>query len=231
MDILRIKVPYKDIYTSVFFIKTPQGDVIFDTATTDEDVENYILPAIKEHKLIIKYLFLSHNHSDHAGGRERILREFPEIERNLLPECLTKIPLQGHTEDSVAIFDARSKTLITGDGLQLYGIYGSGKWGASINFVSEHLKALDELEQLDIENILMSHDYHPVGNCAVGKEKVRACISECRNALFAIRDEIIKNPDLSDEEIANAYNEKSKLPIVGWWVAQGVRRAINENKI
>ena len=47
MDILRIKIPYKDIYTSVFLIRTPQGDVIFDTAATDEDVENYILPAIK----------------------------------------------------------------------------------------------------------------------------------------------------------------------------------------
>lgn len=231
MDILRIKIPYKDIYTSVFLIRTPQGDVIFDTAATDEDVEKYILPIIKEKNYNVKYLFISHKHTDHAGGVARILREFPNLLQNELPKEMMKIPLSGHTEDSVAIFDARSKTLITGDGLQLYGIYGSGKWGASINYVSEHLEALEKLEKLDIENILMSHDYHPVGNCAVGKEKVRACISECRNALFAIRDEIIKNPDLSDEEIANAYNEKSKLPIVGHWVAQGVRRAINENKI
>ncbi len=231
MDILRIKIPYKDIYTSVFLIRTPQGDVIFDTATTDEDVEKYILPIIKEKNYNVKYLFISHKHTDHAGGVARILREFPNLLQNELPKEMMKIPLPGHTEDSVAIFDARSKALITGDGLQLYGIYGSGKWGASITCVSEHLEALENLEKLDIENILMSHDYHPVGNCAVGKEKVKACISECRNALFAIRDEIIKNPDLSDEEIANAYNEKSNLPTVGGWVAQGVRRAINENKI
>lgn len=54
MDILRIKIPYKDIYTSVFLIRTPQGDVIFDTAATDEDVEKYILPIIKEKKLQCK---------------------------------------------------------------------------------------------------------------------------------------------------------------------------------
>lgn len=231
MDIIRIKVPYKDIYTSVFIIKTPQGDVIFDTAATDSDIENYVLPVIEEKKLNIKYLFISHNHGDHAGGVLRILREFPEISRNALPECLIKIPLPGHTAEDAGIYDTRSKTLLTGDALQAYGIYGSGKWGASISFVSKHLEALRKLEQLDIENILMSHDYHPIGNSAIGKGKVKQCIDDCRKALVAIRDEITKKPDLSDEEVVSQYNEKSKLPTVGWWVAKSVREAMKLNKI
>lgn len=228
MDVLRIKIPYKDIYTSVFIIKTPGGDILFDTAATEKDVEKYILPAIDSD---VRYLAISHNHTDHAGGLNRILREFPDVCRDILPDEVELINLPGHTEDSIALLDRRSKTLITGDGLQVYGIYGSGKWGASITHVSEHLEALKHIESLDVETILMSHDYHPVGNCVTGKEQVKACISECRNALIAIRDEIIKSPDLSDEEIVESYNAKSRLPTVGWWVARGVRRAISENKI
>lgn len=40
----RLTIPYKDIYTTVLFIKTEEGVVLFDTATFEEDVKEQILP-------------------------------------------------------------------------------------------------------------------------------------------------------------------------------------------
>ena len=41
-------LPYKDIFTTVYFIMTDSGVLIFDTASYDCDVEDAILPALRE---------------------------------------------------------------------------------------------------------------------------------------------------------------------------------------
>ena len=81
-DIYRLKVPFEDLYTSVFLIKTEQGNVLIDCATYVSDVDEYILPSLLDLgvKLTdISYLVLTHNHGDHAGGKERILKLNPKI--------------------------------------------------------------------------------------------------------------------------------------------------------
>ena len=94
-------------------------------------------------------MFISHNHTDHAGGLGAFMKAFPNtciisrhpdiIERfkgynTLLPQeesvilnDLKIVTIIGHTADSSAILDMRTNTLISGDGLQLHGIFGSGK--------------------------------------------------------------------------------------------------------
>ena len=37
--IYRLKVPFEDLYTSVFLVETPQRLILVDCATTDDDVE------------------------------------------------------------------------------------------------------------------------------------------------------------------------------------------------
>ena len=81
-DVYRLKVPFDDVYTSVFLIKGEDGNVLVDCATTSEDVEKRIAPALLKTGLTfkdIKYLVLTHQHSDHAGGKERILQLNPNI--------------------------------------------------------------------------------------------------------------------------------------------------------
>ena len=46
-NIYKINTPYKDIFTTVCTVKTPDGVLIFDAASYDEDVESYILPKHK----------------------------------------------------------------------------------------------------------------------------------------------------------------------------------------
>ena len=46
--IYRLKIPFESIYTSVFLIKTEQGNALVDCATYASDVDKYILPALNQ---------------------------------------------------------------------------------------------------------------------------------------------------------------------------------------
>lgn len=247
-DIYRLTTPYKDIYTTVLLIRTTEGLVLFDTASYPEDVENYILPALKELQVTtdaLKYVFISHPHTDHAGGLGRLLTEFPSItvvsrsqalqnnfpDRNFLkPEdgdiildSLQVVTIPGHTSDSSALLDNRTGTLLTGDCLQLFGIFGSGKWGANIGLPAEHLKALEKLHTLPINTIIASHDYHPCGYMATGAENVNNFINACADALSLIKETIDANPGLDDAAIADIYNNTQQLPTVGAHVVAALK--------
>ena len=111
-QIYRLKVPFEDLYTSVFLIKTASGNVLVDCATTSFDVNEYILPALNNLNLTIfdvKYLVLTHNHIDHAGGKNRLL----ELNSNIIviTECtnnfineLSLYKLSGHVINCIGVF-------------------------------------------------------------------------------------------------------------------------------
>ena len=74
--VYRLKIPFETLYTSVFLIKSLSGMVLVDCATTDEDVEGHIVPALRKmgYELPdIDKLVLTHGHGDHAGGLKKIL--------------------------------------------------------------------------------------------------------------------------------------------------------------
>ncbi len=80
--IYRLKIPFDQIYTSVFLIETPNGAALVDCATTSEDVDDRIVPALKEMNYELsdlKMLILTHKHGDHAGGLQRVLFHAPNI--------------------------------------------------------------------------------------------------------------------------------------------------------
>ena len=67
----RMTLPYKDIFTSIYTVKTEEGVLIFDTATTPEDVTERLIPFLREEGIAlsdVKAVFISHFHNDHAGG-------------------------------------------------------------------------------------------------------------------------------------------------------------------
>ncbi len=186
-EIYRLKVPFDNIYTSVFLIKTQTENVLVDCATTEEDVNEYILPALLERGLSltdIQYLVLTHKHRDHAGGKERLLQLNPNL-KIIDGACenfangLTVYALKGHTLDCIGVLDERTGTLITGDGLQGAGI---GKYRCSLKSKDEYIKTIDKIERdKRIENVLCSHAYEPwCKDGAFGREEVEKILKACK---------------------------------------------------
>lgn len=248
-NIHRFTIPYKDIYTTVYTIKTDCGILLFDTGSYDEDIQNHVLPFFKEIGItadMLKYVFVSHNHKDHAGGLSELMKNFPNtciISRSpkikeqyinykvLMPEdndvvldVLKIVAIPGHTQDSSGVYDTRTKTLISGDSLQLYGIYGSGLWGSNISFVKEHIDAVEKLRKMDIQHILTAHDYHPYGYSYEG-ENIYKALDACISPLNEIRDLILCNPDADDEKVCAIYNSSDK-PTLGVHVVSAIRSVI-----
>ncbi len=247
-----ITASYKDIFTTVYLIKTNSGYMLFDSASFDCDVDNAIKPMLDEMNVSqkeLKYVFISHAHLDHMGGLKRFLELYPETtvitkskslydtysdkynvvipeENQKFLEVLSVVFIPGHSSCSEAILDIRDNSLITGDCLQLYGIFGSGNWACNISLPKEHFAALDKLQKMDISAIYTAHDYHPLGQFYIGKENVKAAIDACKTPLYNIMKMITDFPELSDEEISEMYNKDAVLPKLGSHVVKNLRAII-----
>ena len=253
--VTRVTIPYKDIYTTVYTVKTEDGFLLFDTGSYDSDVDDVILPhlraiGITEERL--KYVFISHRHLDHAGGLRRLLSYFPNVTvLTRSPDLITSIPegkyhvpedgekigkhlsavtVIGHARDAAAIYDERTKMLLSGDSLQLFGIFGSGEWGANIPLPAEHLRALEKLGRMDIESIYTAHEYHPYGYRYIGREAVENALDASLRPLLTIKKMMENHPSLSNAQIRARYHASATLPTVPERVFAAVREQLIEGK-
>ena len=192
-NIFRLKIPFYSVYTSVFLIYTPEGYVLVDCATTDEDVDGCIIPALEKRGVKtsdVNKIVITHDHSDHAGGLTQILKRIPHIEvvRDdvKLSDGVCTYPLAGHTRNFIGVFDSRSNTLISGDGLQGAGIK---QYRTMLDDKRAYVETLEKIK-IDnrIRNILFSHDYEPwYKDFMFGREAVLKCIEECKKYIGEIK--------------------------------------------
>jgi len=246
-----ITTGYKDIFTTVYLIRTANGYMLFDSASFDCDVDNDIKPMLEGMNVSesdLKYVFISHAHADHMGGLKRLLELYPSVtvitksqslcdqysgysfiipkENQEFLQTLKVVFIPGHSACSQAIFDTRDNSLITGDCLQLYGIFGSGNWACNISLPDEHFKALEKLEKMEISAIYTAHDYHPMGQFYIGKDKVKEAIENCKAPLLRIMKMISDNPQSSDEQIAELFNNGGTLPKLATHVVKNLRKLL-----
>ena len=250
----RLELPYKDIFTTVFTVRTPGGVVLVDAASFDYDID-LILPFLQEMGVTaqeLKYIFITHNHCDHSGCLGPVLKAFPEavvISRSpylhscypqghcismedgeLFLDTLQVVTIPGHTMDSAGILDLRTKTLISGDSLQAHGIRGSGAWACNISFPDAHVEAVAKLRSMDIQRILAAHDYEPCGYWVEGKEAIARNLESCITPLAKIQKLILDNPQLDDEAVAALYNRDPDLR-VNVKVVTAMRKTMAEGKL
>ena len=184
--IYRLKIPFDTVYTSVFLVLTEEGAVLVDCATTDQDVDMRLLPALQamgREPSNLPFIVVTHDHGDHAGGLARILHHAPHAEvvtiaRPLLGG-LEAYPLYGHTNGMIGLFDARTGTLISGDGLQGTGV-------DKFRCYAENKQAYwDTLQRIRddgrIINLVFSHAYEPWFEDRVfGRDAVLKALEECK---------------------------------------------------
>ena len=120
---------------------------------------------------------------------------------------------------------------MTGDCLQLYGIFGSEDWAANVNFPAAHVQALQALREIEIDEILSAHDYHPYNYRAVGKEAVENYIRACEEPLALMCRLIRENPEADDEAVRLLYNALGRIPTVRARVIGAVRAALEADTL
>lgn len=237
-DIIRIKVPFADIYTTVFIVTAPGGVVLFDTASKASDVDTYIAPAFEKLNLKPELVFISHNHNDHSGGLQRVLELYPEarvVSDNpdlqekygcveLEDGVLQKVWIPGHTPDAMGLLDTRTGTLLSGDCLQAYGIYGRGPWGSAIRQIGPHFQALEELREMELNTVVTAHDYHPF-EAIIAKDRIPAFLAACKEALEKVYQIVAAQKELPDEELVAICNSRG-LPRIDYRVIAGIRIAM-----
>ncbi|MBQ8202786.1 MAG: MBL fold metallo-hydrolase [Clostridia bacterium] len=208
-DIFKLEVPFYNIYTAVFFVKTQKGFAIIDAADSEADAENYILPALRELGISedrVTAILLTHTHGDHVGGTPQLAKQCKnayiygfarpcvpfDVSRfvalcdgDIIDESIKAVALEGHDLSCGGFLHIPSKTLLSGDSLQLYGldVYALGVRSPKLYFES-----LNKLKNMEINNILASHDFVPLGSVAAGKEEVKKyikCAEECLNDMIS----------------------------------------------
>ena len=197
-NVLRLRVPFENNFTTVYLVLTPNGAALIDSATYPEDVRDYILPALAALGVTPSLLLSTHAHGDHIGGHAALCQSFPEIRilaskpeilphsvRNaatalrdgeLLLGSLRVVFLPGHSRDSAAYLDERTGTLLCGDCLQQHGI---GRFGVGIFSPPDYRASLLRIRELAPQRIVMSHDYTPFGYLAEGTDAIYALLDDC----------------------------------------------------
>ena len=199
--LFRLLIPFEEEITTTVYAVENEGDVyLIDSATYAEDVDRWILPALQALGIgleRVRALLLTHDHSDHAGGAERLLECLPNAalrasfsvksprfsmlsDGELLTKELQALMLSGHTENSMAFLHIPTKTLLSGDCLQLKGI---GKYRSGVSFPDWYRSSIRRLKEMDLERIVAAHEYDPLGSVAEGKEAVTAYLDACLEAL------------------------------------------------
>lgn len=193
--IYKIEVPFETLYTSVFAVRVGEGYVLIDSATTADDVDGVILPALREIGLAgaPQALLLTHGHSDHAGGAARLGERFPGLpvcalepidaanyralaDGEVVGERLQVVHLPGHTRFSVGYLDLPTGTLLAGDCLQQQVV---GKYTNGVGDPVRYLASIARLRGMGLRRILASHDYVPLGCLAEGSAAIAAYLAEC----------------------------------------------------
>ncbi len=229
-----LKVPFESVYTSVFFVLEDREITMYDTATTREDAEHHIFPALSELEkqgFMLKRAVISHFHDDHAGGLRYIAEKYPQAEiyagdgeyfnsRGFvgvkqvtdgmkISKNLTLYRFFGHSHDCVAIHDMRTNTLLTADAFQGYGILRYGVYGNIGNW----LDSIEKAKALDVENMITSHEYFPYGQTAFGKGEVIKYLDGCKvcfGEIYGYIDKCNSEGVVDLKIIANKYNSEKR---------------------
>lgn len=239
-------IPFEDGYTSFFAFENGGEWAVMDFGASFDDGINHIIPSIREMGFYPKYLLCSHTHGDHIGGAEAVCSYFENVplmkfspylnvggkmaaelsDGQILFGRFKLLNLKGHTDDGLGVLDIKENILVSGDGLQLYG---GGRYGTNISNPGGYIETLNRLKKLNLNGIISSHSYEPLGAEAFGKASAVKYIETCKEAFDLIVRIINENKEKNSEEIAKIYNAEN-LPTLSSWTVDNIAEYLKQNK-
>lgn len=225
----RLDIPFDHLYTAVFLV-LDEEPILIDSATTQADVRDKILPALAAMGIDGGKHLVTHRHGDHSGGTPFLLAARPLFKQITLKAGaslgnLEAIPLGGHTEDSMGYLDRRTGTLLCGDAFQFYGV---GKYGCGIADAAMYESTLTRACELPICSIIPSHDFIGGGLAATGKEEVDAFLTSAREKWEEIKAFVLSFPTDDDPfSVVAAWKEQyPTLPPLPSMTVRSIRKNI-----
>ena len=91
-DVYLLKVPFGPVWTGVILLRG-EKNILIDSSATGEDVDTYVIPALKELGMQLRdihYLINTHSHGDHIGGNAR-LRQLGDFQVASFTGCKPKV--------------------------------------------------------------------------------------------------------------------------------------------
>ncbi len=240
--IYRLCVPFYNIYTTVFLLVHKKHCILVDCASNESDVEKYIMPALQQMNVIPTEIICSHMHEDHSGGLEALAKKFSEstvgmfaeipdyidnpkhqlVDNDVIGDRFKILNLKGHCKDSLGIFDLETKTLLTFDSLQMYGV---SYWGTGVSNYMDYKATLCRVKELSPKRIITAHDYVPYGYQACGEDEIQRYLTACEEAIDFVKEYAAVHQELDSEETAQLYRkEYPKLPPIAGYVVECVRK-------
>lgn len=221
--------------TAVFFIKLTDDEwAIVDAATYGSDVSNYIVPAaarlgIDMNKIV--GILITHEHNDHNGGLPTLLSHCPNAMAygvnasnsnagsryqsikdgaSLFGGTVKMVTLRGHAVEACGYYDTRSKTVMTGDSIQFYGVgnYGCQLYGGVTHYEASMEKLKGMVTDGTIENILITHQYVPVSAVSKGRQnslEYMTIAQSCYEVIKSYTIEKYNSGTRSPEAIQSAF--------------------------
>lgn len=248
-NIYKLCVPFEDLYTSVFVVISGNDCILIDSASNSDDADNIIIPALNKMGFVPNKFFATHSHGDHFCGFDALKiayenapvymleskftsqhnRLTPVKDGDFIAENIKAVAIKGHCDEMAGILDVRTESLISGDGVQLYGVT---KYGLGISNLNEYVNSLNKLKTLNIKNLFASHEYIPFGSAARGKENVKNYLNTALYAVYDAENFVAENINGFEtfDEIAKYYNEVRKLPAIGSGQAEALYNGYLERK-
>lgn len=234
-DIYKLDMPP---ITSIFFVKSGNYWYIVDACNETGDIDKFVKPAATKIGLDfnnVKGILITHNHGDHTNGLPVLLPICPNAKVYTKSSSLAGIAssditvvadgskidglfdvvgIPGHAPDAVGFMDNRTKTLFSGDAIQLYGVSTAGMY--IFGGVDNYMASMENLKNKDIENILISHPYVPSGAFAVGKEESMKYIEDsidCMTELIQFTNEKYSAGITSPEQIRDVFIQMKRVEV------------------